>query len=149
MIHYQLRCGDGHEFDGWFADSASFEKQAARSLVECPHCGETTVERALMAPAIAARETRTPEPPRKAVMPAGGDGAMPDHVRAALQRLRAMVEQNCEHVGPRFAEEARRIHAGDSDPRAIYGDATRDEVEALADDGIEVSAIPWVSRSDA
>ena len=55
MIHYQLRCGQSHGFDGWFKDSASFEKQAKRGLIECPECGGTDVERALMAPAVAKR----------------------------------------------------------------------------------------------
>ena len=73
---------------------------------------------------------------------------MPDHVRAVFQRLRAEVEQNCDYVGDSFADEARRIHNGESDRRGIYGETTPDEAEALAEEGIEVSSIPWVPRAD-
>jgi hypothetical protein len=73
---------------------------------------------------------------------------MPDHVRAMLQRLRAEVEKTCDYVGREFAEEARRIHRGESSRRGIYGEATPAEAEALADEGIDVARIPWVPRAD-
>jgi hypothetical protein len=73
---------------------------------------------------------------------------MPDHVRAMLQRLRAEVEKNCDYVGDGFADEARRIHRGDSDRRGIYGEASPTDAEALADEGIEIAHIPWVPRAD-
>ena len=73
---------------------------------------------------------------------------MPDHVRAMMQRLRAEVEKNCDYVGNEFAEEARRIHRGESDRRGIYGETSADDAEALADEGIEVARIPWVPRAD-
>ena len=154
MIHYQLRCAGDHGFDGWFRDSAAFDAQAGRGLVECPVCGDTKVNRALMAPRIAkARPVldavgkpeapiAPPESPKRGV-------ALPDGVRAALQRLRAEVERNCDYVGPDFAEEARRIHRGESDRQGIYGESTPEQAEMLADEGIEVARIPWVPRSDA
>jgi hypothetical protein len=74
--------------------------------------------------------------------------AMPDHVRALLQRLRAEVERKCDYVGPQFAEEARRIHKGEAAPRGIYGETTPEQAESLADEGIEVNRIPWVPRAD-
>jgi hypothetical protein len=166
MIHYQLQCGQGHGFDGWFRDSAAFEAQAARGLVACPTCADTAVTRALMAPAVARGKRALPAPPA-AAPPAASAVAetpppapaaappvalaaerLPDHVRAALQRLRAEVERHCDYVGPRFAEEARRIHNGDSARRGIYGEATPEQAEALAEDGIEVARIPWVPRAD-
>jgi hypothetical protein len=73
---------------------------------------------------------------------------MPDHVRAMLQRVRAEVERNCDYVGGQFADEARRIHRGESDRRGIYGEASPADAEALADEGIEISRIPWVPRAD-
>ncbi len=131
MIHYQLRCSADHNFDGWFRDSASFDVQAERGLVACPTCGDTAVNRALMAPRIkksaavldasgapdAVSASAGPEKtgPEKAAV------AMPDHMRAMLQKLRAEVERNCDYVGPGFADEARRIHRGESDRRGIYG----------------------------
>lgn len=157
MIHYQLRCSEDHEFDGWFKDSATFERQAKRGLVDCPHCGNTQVTRALMAPAVATRDTSpptvpVPAPAPQAATPMAGPmaagGRMPAQVYALLQRMRAEVEKNCDYVGPDFAEEARRMHRGESDKRGIYGETTKDEAEALADEGIEIANIPWVPRAD-
>lgn len=146
MIHYQLQCSKEHGFDGWFPSSASFEAQAQRSLLECPTCGDTKVDRALMAPALPKKtNARVETPPAKAVAPA----AMPAEARALLQRLRAEVEANCEHVGDRFAEEARAIHKGETPARGIYGETTPEQAEALADEGIEVARIPWVPPADA
>ena len=150
MIHYQLQCGEGHAFDGWFKDSASFDKQAKRGLLECPQCGSAQVERALMTPAVPKKgravTVRAAEPP-SAPIAVGGE-AVPAQIRAMLQKLRAEVEQNCDYVGDEFAAEARRIHNGEADARGIYGETTPEEAEALAEDGIEVSRIPWVPRAD-
>lgn len=165
MIHYQLRCSQDHEFDGWFRDSAAFEHQAARGLVECPACGDVKVDRALMAPALAKRGPDRPPAPAAPPVPPEAEaraaapgteppaaaavaGRLPDHVRAALQRLRGEIERNCDYVGPRFAEEARRIHEGASEPRGIYGETTPEQAEALAEDGIGFARVPWVPRAD-
>ena len=150
MIHYKLRCEGGHGFESWFRSSDSFEAQSRAGLIECPACGSHGVGRALMAPAIA-RRGRAEEP--AATVPAAppapaGEPPLPDAVRAGLQRIRAEVERNCEHVGPRFAEEARAIHRGESPVRGIYGETTPDQAEALAQDGIEVARIPWLPRAD-
>jgi hypothetical protein len=154
MIHYQLRCSQDHEFDGWFKDSTGFDRQAERGLIECPACGDVRVSRAMMAPAVAKRQIAPaplPEPPSptKGPVPAGAmAGPLPDHVRAMLQRLRAEVEKNCDYVGERFAEEALRIHRGEADTRGIYGEATPDETEALSDEGVSFASLPWVSRAE-
>jgi hypothetical protein len=151
MIHYTLRCTDGHEFDSWFNSSASFELQAKRDLLECPHCGSTKVDRALMAPNVPrkGRITADPAPPSApAPAPAVAAQQIPDEVRAMLQKLRAEVEKNCDYVGGSFAEEARKIHKGDAAPRAIYGETAPDEAEALAEEGVAFSRIPWVPRAD-
>jgi hypothetical protein len=147
MIHYQLRCDAAHEFDGWFKDSAGFERQAERGLIACPICADTTVTRALMAPGIA-RKGRVALAPPAPPQPATG-GVMPDAVRAALTKLRQEVETHCDYVGNEFAEEARRIHHGEAAPRGIYGESTADEAEALADEGIDIARIPWVPRTDS
>ncbi len=170
MIHYDLRCADSHAFDGWFKDSVSFEDQAKRGLLECPICGDTKVERALMAPALPRKgnarrallpvPTQEAAPPQVVAPPAAASaeapapalpalaGNIPDHVRAMLQRVRAEVEKNCDYVGSGFADEARRIHRGDTDRRAIYGEASPSDAEELADEGIEIARIPWVPRAD-
>ena len=151
MIHYQLRCSSEHTFDGWFRNSAAFDMQAQQGLVSCPACGDTAVNRALMAPRIAKGSpvvdlSGTPEP---VPTPEQTGVAVPDHVRAMLQKLRAEVERNCDYVGPDFADEARRIHRGESDRHGIYGESTAEQAEALAEEGIEVARIPWVPRADS
>ena len=159
MIHYQLRCSRDHQFDGWFRDSTTFAGQTQAGQVACPECGDVAVSRALMAPSLgrkgvvrssAPAEAQAPVPAEPAPSPSADrvGGVIPDQVRAMLQKLRAEVETKCEHVGPRFAEEARAIHNGDSRARGIYGQATPEQAEALAEDGIEVSRIPWVPRAD-
>lgn len=156
MIHYQLRCDTGHEFDGWFKDSAGFEKQVESGLVVCPSCGSIEVTRALMAPSIPrkGRElimAQEPPPPPEAMpaMPQTAGGALPDAVRGALQKLREEVEKNCDYVGADFAEEARRIHYGEAAPRGIYGESSDEDVESLEEDGIAFARIPWVTRNDS
>jgi len=152
MIHYQLRCKDAHAFDGWFKDSATFEKQAARGLIECPECGNKSVERALMAPAVASKKGESLPVPVQPQPPAAPEkvatGPIPAQMLAVLQRMRAEVEKHCDYVGPGFAEEARRIHRGEVDERPIYGEATEEQAESLAEDGINVARIPWVPRAD-
>ncbi len=166
MIHYQLRCGAGHGFDGWFPGSASFDQQAQAGLLTCPVCARTDVARALMAPRVRTGERpRAPDLPAEtapATVPAtagaagaGAAGAeaksavaIPDQMRAVLQRMRAEIERNCEYVGPGFADQARAMHEGEQPHRAIYGESTPEEARALAEDGIEVARIPWVPRAD-
>ena len=158
MIHYQLCCDVDHEFDGWFKDSDNFERQAHRKLINCPVCASTKIRRALMAPGIRKKgatspvidaETPVPAPQVPQLSSRKSGGIMPDQVRSALLKLRAEVEKNCDYVGPNFAEEARRIHNGEAQPRGIYGESTEADAEALADDGIEIAQIPWLPRADS
>lgn len=177
MIHYQLRCAGGHDFDGWFRDSAAFDTQAKAGFVECPTCGATDVAKRLMAPAIPKKGTRrrkeSPAPAESGAgqqspqvpsapsgSPQGGGmvaGPIPAQLVALLQRMRSEVERNCEYVGPNFADAARRLHKqqqegtqaeGQAAPRGIYGEATDAEAEALRDEGIDVARIPWIQRAD-
>lgn len=152
MIHYQLRCAAGHEFDGWFKNSDGFEIQAASGFVACPSCGNTDVLRALMTPGIARKGRELAPVPATAPEPTGlpaAGGVMPDAVRSALHKLREEVEKNCDYVGADFAEEARRIHHGETTPRGIYGESTDEETEALAEEGISFARIPWAPRNDS
>jgi hypothetical protein len=127
---------------------------AKRGLLECPHCGDGKVERALMRPAVAKRENLPipvpgPKPPAPPAAAAVAGMPVPAQMRAVLQRMRAEVEKHCDYVGPNFAEEARKIHRGESDKRGIYGETSPEQAEALADEGIEFSRIPWVPPADA
>ncbi len=171
MIHYRLRCAapvhgaSAHEFEGWFKDSAAFEKLLAAKLVECPACGDTGAGRALMAPAIPKKSRRraakaeiaadsaesslAPPAVQPPSQPSATAGPMPDQVRALLQRIRAEVEASCDYVGGGFADQARKMARGETEARGIYGEASDDDAEALRDEGIDIARIPWVPRSDA
>ena len=152
MIHYQLQCGQSHGFDGWFKDSASFEKQAKRGLIECPECGGTDVERALMAPALTRREAlpvpvAAAEPPAPAAEKSAAV-RLPAQMMAVLQKIRAEIEKNCDYVGPDFADQARAMHRGEVEAKPIYGETSDEQAESLAEEGIEVAKVPWVPRAD-
>lgn len=134
MILFDLRCAAGHAFEAWFRDSATYDEQAAEAAIDCPVCGSREVAKAPMAPAVRSRAAPDPEQVARAM--------------TALRRVQDHIEKTFEHVGPRFAEEARRIHHGETEKRDIYGEATRSEVEQLSDDGIEVGQIPWLPRHD-
>src|SRR5579864_5329588 len=136
MILFTLRCTAGHEFEGWFRDGDRFEAQQQAGEIACPECGDTQVEKALMAPNIGRSHKKAPP-------------ISPAQMRAALVELRRQVETNCDYVGERFAEEARKIHYGEADPHGIYGEATAEESRELAEEGIEVGRIPWISPTDA
>jgi hypothetical protein len=154
MIRYALACDQGHEFESWFRDSASFDEQMSRGLVTCAYCGSPRVEKQIMAPNVA--RMGRPAAPQEAEAQAGTAPvpASPPAVallgererafRELLKAVRKHVMENAEHVGPRFAEEARRMHEGLTEFRNIYGQATPDEVRALADEGIEALPLPWL-----
>jgi hypothetical protein len=137
MILFKLRCAAEHEFEVWFRDGTAYERQVARGEIACPQCGNSAIEKAPMAPRVARQDRTQPAPPT------------PAQLRQMLQAVRRHVETSCENVGDRFAEEARAIHRGDAEARGIYGDATADEAQALADEGIDVACIPWVAPNDA
>ena len=160
MILYRLRCSKGHEFESWFKDSKTYERQEKKSLIGCAVCGDAKVARAIMAPRIGKAGKQDAEAPvESAPVPAPSPSPeqqqmaalarhMPKELREALQKVRAEVEKNCEPVGDNFAEEARRIHYGESDKRGIYGQTSDEEAEALAEEGIEFGRLPWIPREN-
>ena len=136
MILFTLRCAKGHEFEGWFRDGDGFEAQRQGGEIACPECGDTAVEKAVMAPRLG--RSRESGPP-----------ISPAQFRAALLEMRRQIEANCDYVGPRFAEEARRIHYGEIDPHGIYGEASEEETRELTDEGISFGRIPWIPHTDS
>ncbi|MEM7546290.1 MAG: DUF1178 family protein [Pseudomonadota bacterium] len=152
MIRYDLKCAQGHAFDAWFANSAAFDEQAERGLVACAICGCTDVEKALMVPGIAKDGARASEPaeaPAASQAPAPMlSGPVPPEVQAQLAKLRAEVEKTASNVGKNFASEARKMHVGDIEHRAIYGEATHEEAKSLVEDGVPVAPLPFVPRRD-
>lgn len=155
MIHYRLRCSVGHEFEGWFRNSDAFDTQSRTGLLSCPRCGTSDVARGLMAPAVRTSRTQPPEADRATEAARRPEApsphqppAMPDELRAALQRLRAQVERHCDDLGDSFADEAIRMSRGEVAARGIYGNASDGDREALADEGIEVVQIPWLKPAE-
>jgi len=149
MILFQLRCTKEHEFEAWFRDGRNYESQRKAGKILCPVCSSRKVEKAPMAPRIAKGASRpaaaVPASPALAAKPADTPQMM---AVKALRELRAKVEENCDYVGPAFAEEARRIHYGETEARGIYGETSDEEAAALDDEGIEFAKIPWVPRHD-
>jgi hypothetical protein len=140
MIRYDLICDKGHEFDGWFRDSATYDKQARRGFVSCSVCGSSKVEKQLMAPGIPAKSNRKDEGPQRMVA-----GPVDPRVAMMMKMMREMrqhVEENADYVGDKFAEEARKIHFAEAEARGIYGEATAEEATALIEEGIEVFPLP-------
>ena len=134
MIRFSLACQDDHSFDGWFRNSEDFDKQKKRGLIACPECGSAKVEKALMAPAVSTG--------RKRETMALAMNAEQKKAMAQLKALSEKMRENADYVGDKFAEEARKIHFGETDPRGIYGEATPEEAKGLAEDGVEFMPIP-------
>lgn len=144
MILFDLKCAKGHVFEGWFRDGEAYEAQAAGRKIACPACGSRRIAKAPMAPRIGKRSDAGVPAPKPPPPPAPSDMAL----REALRELRAHVEATSDYVGPRFAEEARRIHRGEGERRGIYGEASEQEARELDDEGIAYARIPWVPRHD-
>lgn len=152
MIRYALVCDNAHEFESWFATSSSFEDQSARGLVSCPICDSAKVERAIMAPNVARTDLgpRPAEPASEPAPAAAAPAATPMALmgekeiafRQMLEALHKHVTENAEHVGPRFAEEALKIHHGEADERAIYGEATAEDTRLLHEEGVDFMPLP-------
>lgn len=128
-----LRCVHDHRFEGWFASGEDFESQSERALVECPVCGDRAISRLPSAPHLNVSTLRE--------QPAAAPEKLPAVQAAWLKAMLHMVERS-EDVGERFPEEARRIHYGEVEERAIRGRASPEDAQALRDEGIEVMAFP-------
>ncbi len=146
MIAFDLKCAKGHVFEAWFASSAGYERDAKAGRVECPVCGSAEVEKAPMAPHIAAGRRAEDAAPAPAPDPIAERRA---EAFRMVRELQSRIERDFDHVGDRFAEEARKIHHGEVEKRAIYGSATPEDSKALKDEGIEFGQIPWLPRHDA
>lgn len=131
MIVYCLACAEGHGFEGWFKDSASYGAQAAEGKLVCPVCNSRKVEKAPMAPAVSGTKSKA-EPSANELR----------KMRQFMSGVRKYVEQNAENVGPKFPEEARKIHYGETEERPIFGEASLAEAKDLIEEGINVAPLP-------
>lgn len=131
MIVYNLRCGSSHDFEGWFRNSEAFDTQVSEGKLVCPVCGATDVAKAPMAPSISGtKRTATSAPQQLRQM------------RQFMTGLRKYVQENADYVGPKFPEEARKIHYGETEERQIYGEASLKDAKELLEEGIDVAPLP-------
>ena len=138
MKVFNLHCEEGHAFEGWFASAEAFDVQAAAGQVQCPACGSTAISKALSAP----RLNLGAEPPQQrqvAVMPTA------EQMQALFLKMAREIVANTEDVGEKFAEEARRIHYKEALERGIRGVTSREEAEALEEEGIKVMPMPFAN----
>ena len=156
MIRYALICDNAHAFESWFSTSAGFEDQAKRGLVTCPVCNSAKVERAIMAPNVArtdlgpkapAPAAAAPSAPAPAPAPVALISEKEKAFREMVTELHRHVRESAEHVGGRFAEEARKIHHGETEERPIYGEATPDDARMLHEEGVEFLPLPRLPGS--
>ena len=145
MIVFDLLCRNDHEFESWFQNSDAFEKLAKAGHVACPICGDTKITKSLMAPAVSGTKKKSND---KMAISAKAAQQMGQYMEA-VKAMREQVEKNCDYVGDKFPEEARKMHYGEAETRNIYGEATDKEAEALQEEGVELQRIPWIPSEDA
>ncbi len=142
MIVFDLKCDPlGHVFEAWFGSSDDYEGQRQRGLVSCPICGSEAIDKAVMAPRVGAKGNQA-----RSDTPMNVASIDPDAMKSMLAALAAAqkaVLAKSDYVGEKFADEARAIHFGEVSARPIYGKATRDQAESLAEEGIPVMPLPF------
>ncbi len=136
MISYSLVCDNSHKFDAWFRSAEAYDEQHDRGIVTCPMCNSARVEKALMAPAVSRMNSD------KVSLSTGHP--MQAQIREMMRTMRKKVTSEADYVGDKFAEEARKIHFKEAEARGIYGEATRDEVAELIDDGVDFLPLPHI-----
>ncbi len=146
MIKYNLKCEKSHVFEAWFKNSAAYDDQAGRGIVFCAICGSNHIQKAPMAPSVPKKGSM------QQVNQSEDTSVEMNQAAAAMTAIRELttaVKENCDYVGPKFAEEARKIHYGEVEERGIYGEASAEEKSELKEEGVEIAEIPWLPQSDA
>ncbi|MBO3762354.1 DUF1178 family protein [Ciceribacter sp. L1K22] len=138
MIRYGLICDNGHEFEGWFSESADFDRQKESGFLTCPVCSSLHVSKTLMAPSVSTARKKEAQAAQHALTV----NAAQREAFAKIKEAVAAIRANSEDVGERFPEEARKIHYGETDARGIIGQASADDVRSLIDEGIEIAPLP-------
>ena len=140
MIHYALKCSEGHQFESWFKSASAFDSLRAAGHVTCTQCGSADVEKALMAPRVSSGGDEVPAAPLREPQ---------SQTEAMLAKLRKHVEENADYVGSKLAEEARSMYLGATPERAIYGEANGAETRALIEEGVPVAPLPFMPNRKA
>lgn len=134
MIRYTLVCDSDHRFEAWFKSADAYDEQSARGIVTCPVCMSDKVGKAIMAPAVSRAASEK--------VPLSIGHPEQKQLREMMRALREKVVSEADYVGDRFADEARKIHFKEVDARGIYGEATREEVARLVEDGVDFMPLP-------
>ena len=139
MIKYNLKCKNKHEFESWFLDSKEFEKLKLKKMIECSFCGTKSIDKTIMSPNIGIKELEEKGFKTSNKL---------EKVRSDLLKMRNFIEKNFEYVGTNFAREVRNIYYDKRKNKNIYGKATQEESEQLKDEGIELTAVPWIDKTE-
>jgi len=137
MIKYNLKCNNNHEFESWFSDSKEFDKLNNKKLLECIYCSSKKIKKSIMAPMISGAKTKE----RKENMNFLNE-------KKELLKIREYIERNFEFVGDQFSKKVREVYYDKKSKKAIYGTATQEEREELAEEGIDLLSVPWVSKDN-
>ena len=141
MIKYNLKCSKNHTFESWFSDSKEFEKLSRKNLIECIHCKCKKVKKSIMSPQIKNSKPSDLKVDKEMLKEF-------KEIKNELKKLRSYVEKNFEYVGDKFPSKVRDIHYGKKVNKNIYGVTTTDEQKELAEEGIEITSIPWVKKEN-
>ena len=137
MIKYNLKCKHKHEFESWFLDSKEFEKLKSKKMIECIFCKTKSVEKSIMAPSVLSQEQKQKN--QKSIK-------YIKKIQKDLLKMRNFVEKNFEYVGNNFPREVRNVYYDKRKNKNIYGKATPEETQELEEEGIELTAIPWIDN---
>ena len=145
MILFELKCSKGHFFEAWFKDGKSFERQAKQGKVECPVCGDSKITKAPMAPAVTSSKRRNQNQPADD----GRQKHLHKEMLEAVNKIQKHIEKTCDYVGNNFAEEAKAMHYGEREERAIYVEATDEEAIELQEEEIPFQRLPWGQKKSS
>ena len=137
MIKYNLICKCGNTFESWFSRSSEFDFLCKKKLMKCIYCESSTVKKTVMAPNLSSKSNKVFKKTK-----------LEKKIKKQLLDFRKYIEKNCKNVGENFTREARSIHYDKKTSQSIYGKATAEETTELLEEGIEVTTIPWVDKSE-
>ena len=137
MIKYNLICECGQTFESWFSSSAEYDVLKKKRLINCIYCDSLTVKKSIMAPNLPSKSNKISK-----------KNKLEKKIVKQLLDFRRYIEKNCKNVGDNFTQEARRIHYDKKTSKGIYGKATPEETDELLEEGIEVTTIPWMDKSE-
>ena len=137
MIKYNLLCKCGKTFESWFSSSSKYDVLRRKKLINCIYCDSTSVKKSIMSPNLPSKSNKKSKSTK-----------LEKNIKKQLQDFKKYIEKNCKDVGNNFPQEARSIYYDKKKSKGIYGKATPEETAELIDEGIEVTTIPWLDKSE-